>query len=118
MLKQTHVKKRLSYQERCQLAVLKKEAYSHRAIAKLLNRSPQTIHNKTRRGIIAQIRRQKQKSKIYEHPYTIYDADAGQVNYEHQHLNSGRRAKRAPTMRLLTGQTIKCFNTNGRLMLS
>lgn len=33
----------LSYQERCHIQILKKEAYSHRAIAKLLGRSLQTI---------------------------------------------------------------------------
>ena len=83
----------LSYQERCHIQILKKEAYSHRAIAKLLGRSPQTIHNEVKRGTITQLKRQKQNGKTYDYSYTLYDADAGQANYERQRLHCGRRPK-------------------------
>lgn len=85
--------KHLSYQERCQIAILKKEGYSNRAIAKSLGRSPQTIHNEVKRGSVTQRKRQKQKGKIYDYTYTIYDADAGKVHYDQQRLNCGRRPK-------------------------
>lgn len=81
--------KHLTYQECCQIAILKKEAYS----AKLLGRSPQTIHNEVKKGTITQLKRQKQNGKVYDYPYIIYDADAGQANYERQRLNRGRRPK-------------------------
>ena len=87
----------LSYQERCHIQILKKEAYSHRAIAKLLGRSPQTIHNEVKRGSVTQRKHQKQKGKIYDYAYTIYDADAGKAHYDQQRLNCGRRPKWAKT---------------------
>ena len=87
----------LSYQERCQIAILKKEGYSNRAIAKSLGRSPQTIHNEVKRGSVTQRKRQKQKGKIYDYTYTIYDADAGKAHYDQQRLNCGRRPKWAKT---------------------
>ena len=70
----------LSYQERCHIQILKKEAYSYRAIAKLLGRSPQTIRKDVKRGAITQLKRQKQNGKPYDYSYTLYDADAGQAN--------------------------------------
>lgn len=60
--------KHLSYQERCQIAILKKEGYSNRAIAKSLGRSPQTIHNEVKRGSVTQRKRQKQKGKFMTIP--------------------------------------------------
>ena len=83
----------LSYQERCHIQILKKEAYSHRAIAKLLGQSPQTLHNEVKRGTITQLKRQKQNGKTYDYTYTLYDADAGQANYDRQRLHCGRRPK-------------------------
>lgn len=74
--------KHLSYQERCQIQIFKKVAYSHRAIAKLLGSAPQTIHNEVRRGTITQLKRQKQNDKAYDYSYTLYDADAGQAEYD------------------------------------
>lgn len=43
--------KHLSYSERCQITILKKENYSHRQIAKVLGRVPQTINNEIGRGL-------------------------------------------------------------------
>ena len=41
--------KHLCYSERCQIAILKKESYSNRQIAKVLGRVPQTINNEISR---------------------------------------------------------------------
>lgn len=109
----------LSYQERCHIQILKKEAYSHRAIAKLLGRSPQTIHNEVKRGTITQLKRQKQNGKTYDYSYTLYDADAGQANFMSVNVFTavGDLNGRIPTP-LLTGQTKRCFKINGPPMLS
>lgn len=66
-------RKHLSYAERCQIAILKKENYSNRNIAKILGRAPQTINNEIKRGTITQLKRQKQngKSMITTIPSTI-----------------------------------------------
>lgn len=85
--------KHLSYEERCQIAILKKEGYSNRAIAKSLGRSPQTINNEVKRGAVTQLKRQKQNGKTYDYSYTVYDAEMGLTYYEHQRLNCGRRPK-------------------------
>ena len=110
--------KHLSYQERCQIAILKKEGYSNRAIAKSLGRSPQTIHNEVNRGSVTQRKRQKQKGKIYDYTYTIYDADAGKAHYDQQRLNCGRRPKWAKTNAFVEWQTLRCWKANGRQMWS
>ena len=89
--------KHLSYAERCHIAILKKEKYSNRQVAKVLGRAPQTIHNEIHRGTITQLRRQKQNGKIYDYFDSFYDADAGQAFYETQRLNCGRRPKWADT---------------------
>ncbi len=89
--------KHLSYSERCQIAILKKESYSNRQIAKVLGRVPQTINNEISRGTITQLKRQIQNGKVYETYYSVYDADAGQAFYEKQRLNCGRRPKWAKT---------------------
>ena len=68
--------KHLSYAERCQIEVLKKEDYSNRQIAGVLERVPQTIHNEIKRGTIT-IKRQN-KDKVYDYD-SVYSADAGQV---------------------------------------
>lgn len=83
----------LSYQERCQIAILKKENYSNRAIAVSLNRAPQTIHNEIKRGSVQQKKKQVQNGKEYIYYYTVYDADHGQAAYDKQRLNCGRRPK-------------------------
>lgn len=71
----------------------KKEAYSNQVIARLLGHPHQIIHNEIKRGPVMQLKRQKQNGKLHDYSYTVYDADVGHTNYEHQLLNSGRRAK-------------------------
>ncbi|MGO1356521.1 IS30 family transposase [Alkalibacterium gilvum] len=89
--------KHLSYSERSQIAILKQENYSNRRIASVLERVPQTINNEVKRGTVTQLKRQKQKGKIYDYYTTVYDADAGQVAYDKHRLNCGRRPKWADT---------------------
>ncbi|WP_368646214.1 IS30 family transposase [Alkalibacterium putridalgicola] len=89
--------KHLSYAERVQIAVLKKEDYSNRRIADVIGRVPQTINNEIHRGEINQLKRQKQNGKIYDYYHKVYDADAAQANYDKQRLNCGRRPKWADT---------------------
>ena len=72
--------KHLSYSERAQIAILKKENYSNRQIAKVIGCVPQTINNEIHRGTITQLKRQKQKGKTYDYYIERYDADAGQLN--------------------------------------
>ncbi|WP_028273280.1 helix-turn-helix domain-containing protein, partial [Atopococcus tabaci] len=59
--------KHLSYAERCQIAVLKKEKYSNRDIAQVLGRAPETINSEVRNGTVQQLRRQKQNGKTYDY---------------------------------------------------
>jgi IS30 family transposase len=89
--------KHLSYAERCQIAVLKKEKYTNRQVSNVLNRAPKTINNEINRGSITQLKRQVQKEKTYDYYTLIYDADAGQTFYEEQRMNCGRRPKWAGT---------------------
>src|SRR5699024_12387599 len=86
-------RKHLSYAERSQIAILKKEGYSNRQVAIALDRAPQTIHNEIRRGTVTQLRRQKQNGKVYDYYHSVYDADAGQAFYENQQI--GRASCRA-----------------------
>lgn len=83
----------LSYQERCQIAILKQENYSNRAIAAILNRAPQTIHNEIKRGTVKQKKKQFQNGKEYVYYYTVYDADKSQSAYDNQRLNCERCPK-------------------------
>ena len=53
--------KHLSYSERCQIAILKKEGYSNRQVAKVLGRVPQTINNEIDRGTITQLKHKMEK---------------------------------------------------------
>ena len=85
--------KYLSYSERCQIAILKKEHYSNRQVAKVLGRAPQTIHSEIKRGTITQLTRQKQSEKVYDYYSSVYEADAGQAAYDQHRLNCGRRPK-------------------------
>lgn len=93
----SHKGKHLSYAERCQIEVLKREDYLNRQIAGVLERAPQTIHNEIKRGTITQLKRQKQNGKVYDYYDPIYSADAGQAHYDKERLNSGRRPKWAET---------------------
>jgi len=72
---------------------LKQENYSNRHIAIVLNRVPQTINNEIKYGTFTQLKRQKQKGKIYDRFTEIYDTDAGQAIYDKHRLNCGRRPK-------------------------
>lgn len=85
--------KHLSYSERSQIAILKQENYSNRRIASVLERAPQTINNEVKRGTVTQLKRQKQKGKVYDYYTEAYDADAGQAAYDRHRLNCGRRPK-------------------------
>src|SRR5699024_1987025 len=96
-------RKHLSYAERSQIAILKKEGYSNRQVAIALDRAPQTIHNEIRRGTVTQLRRQKQNGKVYDYYHSVYDADAGQAFYENQRLSCGRRPKWAETDAFIEG---------------
>jgi len=55
--------KHLSYSERCQIAILKKEGYSNRQVAKALERVPQTINNEITRGTITQLNAKRKMEK-------------------------------------------------------
>lgn len=89
--------KHLTYSERSQIMVLKKENYSNRKIAAILNKAPQTINDEIKRGTITLMKRQKRGKKIYNYYYQVYDADTGQAAYEKHRLNCGRRPKWADT---------------------
>jgi len=62
----------LCYQERVQIETLKTLGFSNRAIARELNRAPQTIHNEIQRGTTRQIKHQKPQSKVYEYETFLY----------------------------------------------
>ena len=89
--------KHLTYDERSQITVLKKEGYSNRAIAKVLKRSHQTINDEIKRGMVTQLRIQKQNGKTYKYYDEIYDHKVGQDTYDRNRMNSGRRPKWADT---------------------
>lgn len=109
-------RKHLSYSERCQIAILKKEGYSNRQVAKVLRRVPQTINNEITRGTITQLKRQTQNGKVYDTYYSVYNADAGQACYEKQRLNCGRRPKWANTDAFIDWADGKMLNENGHRM--
>ena len=46
-----------------------------------------------KRGTVTQLKRQKQKGKVYDYYTEAYDADAGQAAYDRHRLNCGRRPK-------------------------
>ena len=83
--------KHLSFKERGQIELLKKQGYSNRAIARILGRAPQTIHNEIKRGSVEQVRQQKQHGKVYTYQYSKYIAEVGQEDYEHQRQHCGRK---------------------------
>ena len=59
----SHKGKHLTFDERSQITVLKKEGYSNRAIARVLKRSHQAINDEIKRGMVTQLRIQKQNGK-------------------------------------------------------
>lgn len=87
--------KHLSYEERCQIEAYKKleKPLSNRAIARLLGRAPQTIHQEIKDGTVRQIRRQKSHGKIYEYASWVYIAQAGQAAYDKARQQSVRKPK-------------------------
>lgn len=89
----TRVGKHLSFEERIQIQLLKTEGYSNRAIARRLNRAPQTIHNEIKRGTVVQKRKQEQNGKTYIYHKQRYFADHAQENYRLNRMNCGRRYK-------------------------
>ena len=93
----SHKGKHLTFDERSQITVLKKEGYSNRAIARVLKRSHQAINDEIKRGMVTQLRIQKQNGKTYKYYEEIYDHKVGQGTYDHNRLNSGRRPKWADT---------------------
>lgn len=101
----SHKGKHLTFDERSQITVLKKEGYSNRAIARVLKRSHQAINDEIKRGMVTQLRIQKQNGKTYKYYEEIYDRKVGQDTYDHNRLNSGRRPKWAefglPSMKVV-----------------
>ena len=71
----------------------KKENYSNQQVANVLNRAPQTINNEIKRGTITQLKHQAQSGKVYDYYSSFYDSDAGQLFYDKQQINCGRRPK-------------------------
>lgn len=89
-----HVKgKHLTEFERHQIQILKSENYSNRAIAKILNRAPQTINNEINRGTVKQIKRVVSNGKEYFYDYECYFPDVAQLKYETNRMNSCRTPK-------------------------
>ncbi|WP_455709821.1 IS30 family transposase, partial [Marinilactibacillus psychrotolerans] len=50
-----------------------------------------------KRGMVRQLKRQKQNGKIYDYYVEVYNAEFGQANYEKNRLACGRRPKWADT---------------------
>lgn len=65
--------KHLTKDERAQIEILNQESYSNRAIAKRLERAPQTINNEIKRGTVRQLTRQKQNGKKYDYYHHVYE---------------------------------------------
>jgi len=83
----------LTEAERYQIQAYHDANYSNRAIARKLNRSPQTINNEIHRGSVVQISKQTQNNKDYIYEKTVYFADSGQRIYEENRENCGRPSK-------------------------
>ncbi|AGM98970.1 IS30 family transposase [Streptococcus iniae] len=75
--------KHLTIAERYFIEKWKSEGKSNRAIANLLGKAPQTIHNEVKRGLV---RQQIRKGKFE----MIYQADYAQASYENKRRNSIR----------------------------
>src|SRR5690625_480394 len=60
--------KHLTYEERIKIEGYKELGYSNRAIARFLQRAPQTINNAVNRGTVRTIKqRQIHRGKVYEY---------------------------------------------------
>ena len=78
--------KHLSSYERGKISALLNEGKSVRYIARQLGRSPSTISREVKRGTTTQL-----KSSL--ETYEAYFPETGQVVYEHNRLNCGRKSK-------------------------
>ncbi len=85
--------KHLTKDERAQIAILKRENYSHLQIVKRLGRAPQTINNEIKRGTVRQLRRQKQNGKTYDYYHTVYDHDYAHDAYLENRKHCGPKPK-------------------------
>lgn len=86
--------KHLTYEERIKIEGYKELGYSNRAIARILKRAPQTIHNAVNRGTVRTIKqRQVHNDKVYEYDQYNYSAEADYQAYLRNRQNSGRRPK-------------------------
>ncbi|MDI9493736.1 MAG: helix-turn-helix domain-containing protein [Bacillota bacterium] len=77
--------KHLTFKERVKIELLVDEGKTAYAIAKLPNRSINTITNELKRGTVDQIKQGKLVKTYY--------ADVGQAKYEANHRKSGRKHK-------------------------
>src|SRR5690625_2475751 len=86
--------KHLAYEERIKIEGYKELGYSNRAIARILNRAPQTINNAVNRGTVRTIKqRQIHNDKVYEYDEYSYSAEADYQTYLRNRQNCGRRPK-------------------------
>lgn len=82
----------LSFEERVIIQTLLKEKKSHRAIAKVLERKPQTINNEVKRGLKTSLQSVKtKKGKTYHYSKESYSAKTAQTRYELSRRNCGRK---------------------------
>lgn len=86
--------KHLTYEERVKIEGYKELGYSNRAIARILNKVPQTINNAVNRGTVRTIKqRQTHNDKVYEYDQHTYSAEADHQIYLRNRQNCGRRPK-------------------------
>lgn len=81
----------LSYEERVQIKTLIDLGFSNRAIARELQRAPQTINNEVNRGKTRQIHRQKPKDKVYEYEAFVYVPSLAEEKYRQNRKRCGAR---------------------------
>jgi len=90
----SHAGKHLTYEERVKIEGYKALGYSNRAIARILERAPQTINNAVNRGTVRTIKqRQIHNDKVYEYDEYSYSAEADYQTYLRNRQNCGRRPK-------------------------
>src|SRR5690625_1098524 len=86
--------KHLAYEERIKIEGYKELGYSNRAIARILNRAPQTINNAVNQGTVRTIKqRQIHNDKVYDYDQYSYSAEADYQTYLRNRQNCGRRPK-------------------------
>src|SRR5690625_3541924 len=86
--------KHLAYEERIKIEGYKELGYSNRAIARILERAPQTINNAVNQGTVRTIKqRQIHNDKVYEYDQYSYSAEADYQAYLRNRQNCGRRPK-------------------------